>query len=158
MKKRPYIIAFFVFLIDFLSKQLVTNLMKLNQDISIIPNFFSLNYVQNTGAAWSILKDQRILLLIITVIVLFLISKHLHKENLSKPEEIAFGIILGGILGNLFDRLFYQYVIDFLSFNFFGYQYPIFNLADTFIVCGVIFLIIITIRKESHGKNRSSSI
>ena len=158
MKKRPYIIAFFVFLIDFLSKQLVTNLMKLNQDISIIPNFFSLNYVQNTGAAWSILKDQRILLLIITVIVLFLISKHLHKENLSKPEEIAFGIILGGILGNLFDRLFYQYVIDFLSFNFFGYQYPIFNLADTFIVCGVIFLIIITIRKESHGKNRSSGI
>ena len=153
MKKRPYITLIIFFFLDFISKQIIINTMKVNDCLDVIPNFFSINYVQNTGAAWSILKDQRILILIITVIVLFIINKYLNKENLTKGEEISFGIIMGGIIGNLFDRVVYHYVIDFLSFNFFGYHYPIFNLADTFIVCGIIALIIISYRKEHYGKN-----
>ena len=61
-------------------------------------------------------------------------------------------MIVGGIVGNFFDRLVYGYVIDFLDFNLFGYNYPIFNLADSFIVIGIIILIISNIKKEKIWK------
>ena len=123
--------------------------------LQVINNFFYLTYVKNDGAAWSILKDQRILLLIITVIVLYLINKYMNKETLNKKEEFIYGMIIGGILGNLFDRAVYREVIDFLDFKLFGYNYPVFNLADTFIVIGIILLIIISFQKEHYGKNNS---
>ena len=72
-----------------------------------------------------------------------------HKGcNFAKLDAIMYGLILGGIIGNFIDRLFLGYVIDFLDFNIFGYDYPIFNLADTFIVVGVILLLIGTWRKK----------
>ncbi len=155
MKKRPYTIAFIFFLIDLISKQIIMHVMNLNESIKVIPHFFSLTYVRNNGAAWSILKDERILLMIVTVIVLFLINKYMNREELSKIEELTYGIIIGGIVGNLFDRITYGSVIDFLDFNIFGYNYPVFNLADTFIVVGIMLLIIVSIRKEHYGKNSS---
>ena len=155
MKKKPYIIAFFICLIDFCSKKIIINLMNVNASIKVIDNFFYLTYVKNNGAAWGILENKRILLLIITVIVLFLINKTINKEKLSKLENIAFGMIIGGIMGNLIDRIFLSYVIDFLDFKIFGYDFPVFNLADTFIVIGVILIIIMTIRKDDYGKGKS---
>ncbi len=152
MKKKPYIIAFFFFIIDFISKQIVIHFLSLNESILVIKNFFYLTYTRNNGAAWSILKDQRLLLLIVTVIVLFLINKYMNKEELSKTENFIYGMIIGGIIGNLFDRIVYASVIDFLDFKIFGYNYPIFNLADTFIVIGIILLIIVSIRKEHYEK------
>ena len=92
------------------------------------------------------------MLLILSVIVLFIINKYINKEKLNKSENIIYGMIIGGILGNLFDRLIYGYVIDFIDFKIFGYDYPVFNLADTFIVVGIILLIIISIRKENICK------
>lgn len=127
----------------------------MNESIKIIDNFFYLTYTRNNGAAWSILKDHRILLLIITVIVLFLIVKYMNKEKIDDREEIAYGIIIGGIIGNLFDRIVYSEVIDFLDFKIFGYNYPIFNFADCFIVIGIIILIIINFRKEHNERNIS---
>ncbi len=155
MKKRPYIIAFLFFIIDLISKLLISNLLELGKSIKIINNFFYITHVRNFGAAWSILEDQRILLLIISVIVLFLINKFMNKEELSKLENISYGMIIGGIIGNLFDRIIYSYVIDFIDFRIFGYNYPVFNLADTFIVIGIIIMAIITIRKEYHERNIS---
>ncbi len=155
MKKRPYIIAFLFFIIDLISKLLISNLLELGKSIKIINNFFYITHVRNFGAAWSILEDQRILLLIISVIVLFLINKFMNKEELSKLENISYGMIIGGIIGNLFDRIIYSYVIDFIDFRIFGYNYPVFNLADTFIVIGIIIMVIITIRKEYHERNNS---
>lgn len=153
MKKKPYIIALFFFLIDLISKLIISNKLSLGQSKQIIHNFFYITYAKNKGAAWSILEDQRILLLIVTVISLFLINKYMNKENLSKIEEYIYGLIIGGIIGNLFDRIFNGGVIDFFDFKIFGYDYPIFNLADTFIVIGIILLIITNMRKEYHGKN-----
>ena len=155
MRKKPYIIAFIFFIIDLISKQVITNIFKLGESIPVIKNFFYLTYVQNKGAAWSILEDHRILLLIIPVIALFLINKHMNKEELSKGEFISFGMIIGGIVGNLFDRLIFGYVIDFLDFKIFGYDYPVFNLADTFIVVGIIILMIISIRKDYYERSKS---
>lgn len=152
MKKKPYLIALFFFIIDLISKQVIIHTISLNTSIQVINNFFYLTYVKNSGAAWSILKDERILLLIISVIVLFLINKYMNKEKLSKLEELSYGLIIGGIFGNLFDRVIYGFVIDFLDFKIFGYNYPIFNLADTFIVIGVILMLIISFRKDRLWK------
>ena len=155
MKKKPYIIAFFFFIIDFISKQIVINTMVEGHSIKIIDNFFYLTYVRNTGAAWSILRDQRILLLIATVIGLYLINQIMNKETLSNLENIIYGMLIGGIIGNLFDRIYTSAVIDFLDFKIFCYDFPVFNLADTFIVIGFIIIIIFYIRKEHYGKNSS---
>lgn len=155
MNKKPYIIAFFFFIIDLISKQVAQSTLKLHESIEVIKNFFYLTLTKNSGAAWSILKDKKILLLIITMIVLYLIYRHLNKEKINHLESLIYGIIIGGIIGNLFDRIVYGSVIDFLDFKIFGYNYPIFNLADTFIVVGIILLIIISIRKEHYEKNNS---
>ena len=151
MKKKPYIIAFFFFLIDLCSKQIIIHVMTLSESIKVINNFFYITYVHNKGAAWSILEDQRILLLIISVIVLFLINKFMNKEELTKLENISYGMIIGGILGNLFDRIFFGYVIDFIDFKIFGYNYPVFNLADSFIVIGIILMFIISFKKNKKA-------
>ena len=150
--KKPYIIAFLFFIIDFISNQIIMNTIKLDESITVIKNFFYLTYTKNTGAAWSILKDERIPLLILTVIVLFFINKYINKEKLSKKENIIYGIIIGGIIGNFFDRLVYGSVIDFLDFYIFGYNYPIFNFADCFIVIGMILLIIMEFRKDKNER------
>ena len=155
MKKRPYIIAFIFFIIDLISKLVITNVLELGKSIKVINNFFYITYVNNYGAAWSILEDQRILLLIISVVVLFLINKFMNKEELNKLECFSYGMIIGGIIGNLLDRVIYGYVIDFIDFKIFGYNYPVFNLADTFIVIGIILMIIISVRKEYHERNNS---
>ena len=155
MKKKPYIIAFFFFLVDLVSKGIIIKYLEEGKSIKIINNFFYLTFTKNTGAAWSILENQRILLLIITVVVLFLINRFMNKESLSSLENLSFGMIIGGIVGNLFDRVFYKHVIDFLDFKIFGYNYPVFNFADTFIVIGIILMIIISIRKECYEKSSS---
>ena len=153
MKKRPYIIAFFFFLIDLFSKQIITKCFELGKSIKVIDNFFYITLAYNKGAAWNILEDKKILLLIISVFALFLINQAMNKEEINKIESLSYGMIIGGILGNLFDRIFYGHVIDYLDFKLFGYDYPIFNLADTFIVIGIIIMIIIWFRKERNGKN-----
>ena len=152
MKYKPYLIAFFFFLIDFLSKQVVIHTLKLEKSIKVIDNFFYLTYTQNKGAAFSILKDERILLLILTVLIIFIIHKYIDKERLNKLEIFFLGMIIGGIIGNFFDRLVYGYVIDFLDFYLFGYNYPVFNLADSFIVIGIILMLVISFRKEHVWK------
>ena len=155
MNKKPYIIVFIFFIIDLISKQVITRLVNLGQSINVVDNFFYITYVRNKGAAWSILEDHRILLLIITVIALYLINKFMNKEKIDNKESFAYGMIIGGIIGNLFDRIIYHEVIDFIDFKIFGYDYPIFNLADTFIVVGIIILAIISIRKELHERSKS---
>ena len=155
MKKEPYIIAFLFFSIDLLSKQLIMHLMNLGDSIKLINNFFYITYTKNNGAAWSILENKRILLLIITVFALFLINKYMNKDKLSKIENFTYGMIIGGIVGNLFDRVVFGSVIDFLDFRIFGYHYPIFNLADSFIVIGIILLMIISLKGEYHERSKS---
>ena len=148
MNKKPYIIAFIFFIIDLISKQLIIKFMELGDSVKIISNFFYITYVRNKGAAWSILEDKRILLLIITVIALYFINKYINKEKLTNTDSLAYGLIIGGIIGNLFDRVFYTEVIDFIDFRIFGYNYPVFNFADMFIVIGAILLVISSWRKK----------
>lgn len=143
------IIAVLLTIIDQISKLFITRLMNVKHSIKIIDNFFYLTYTHNQGAAFSILTGQRIFLIIITILIIILLLSYL-KKNFPKDKltKFSFALILGGSLGNLIDRIVRGSVIDFLDFKIFSYNFPIFNLADTFITIGVILLIIITFRKE----------
>ena len=145
-KKVIFRIAVWIFLLDQIIKVFIQRNMHLNDQITIIPNFFSLYYVKNTGAAFSILEDNTIILIIISVIFICILNHFIKQEKeLTKISIISFGMILGGIYGNLIDRIIYHAVIDFLSFQFFSYSFPIFNVADIAITVGVGLLIINTL-------------
>lgn len=137
------IVAIFL-IIDQLIKVIIKRTMSLYQEITIIPKFFSLIYVKNTGAAFSILSNATFLLIILSVIFILLLDKYIKKEEskFTKLSIVSLGMILGGIFGNLMDRLLYRSVIDYLSFTFFGYQFAIFNLADIGITVGALLLLI----------------
>lgn len=149
-------ISILLILIDQISKVIIVKLIDINSGIELIKNFFYLTYTHNTGAAFSILTGKRIFLILIAVVILIIIFNYLRKNKIeSKIEKIAFALIIGGSIGNLLDRIVRGYVIDFLDFKIFGYDFPIFNLADTFIVIGVFLLLIITLtRKEVKHDNR----
>lgn len=142
-QKRIGFVTIVVVLIDQIIKILINKFIDLNSTIIVIKNFLSITYVRNIGAAWSILSGSRFLLIGIALIVLFCIYFFVLKEGkLKKIEIIYYGMLTGGIIGNLIDRVIYGYVIDYLDFKIFGYNYPIFNLADSFIVVSVILMII----------------
>ena len=147
MKKKIYWLALLFFLMDLVSKQIIVHLINLHESIKVIPNFFYLTYVQNEGAAFSIFQNQQILILLVTVIALFFINKYLNNENINRIEAFSYSMITGGILGNLFDRVVFGYVIDFFDFHFGNYHYPVFNVADTLIVVGVIILAIYSFKE-----------
>lgn len=140
-KMKIYWLILLFFAIDLISKQVIVRVINLSESIKIIPKFFYLTYVRNSGAAFSIFQNQQVLILLVTVLALFFINNYLKKEDINKFELFCYTMITGGILGNLFDRLCFGYVIDFFDFRFWGYNYPIFNMADVFIVVGVILLI-----------------
>lgn len=158
MKKRIYVISLCLFLFDQLTKLLAINFLKFSTSKTIIPGFFELTYAENTGGAFSVLEGNVLLLSIIGIIMLIIGIKQIEKTSFkNKLEEISAILLLGGLFGNLIDRIFRGAVIDFLDFNIFGYDYPIFNMADIFLVIGVILLIYNEVRNEIH-ENRKRRI
>ncbi len=153
MKNKVYTVTLIGIIIDQVSKMLIKSNMELFSKIVIIPKFFSLYYVKNKGAAFSIFGNMPCLLTIMCFVVFLLLIYYIEKEekNLDLISSISFGMILSGIIGNLIDRILYGSVVDFLSFKIFSYNFPIFNMADTFIVCGVILYIINVIICEKGG-------
>ena len=151
-KKLIYTISSIVLLLDQLIKVLVVNNMDLHQEIKIIKNFFSIYYVKNTGAAFSILGNQTLLLIVVSCLCLILIKEYIKKEkNITTLSMISLGLIVGGTLGNLFDRIIYHAVVDYLAFDIFKYSFPVFNLADIGITVGTTLLIIAYIIENRTG-------
>lgn len=150
------IISIILLCIDQISKLLVVNLLTKTNSITIIKNFFYLTYINNDGAAFSILVGKRIFLILIAVLVIVMLIRYIKKNNIqNKLELVSLALIIGGSLGNLMDRVVRGYVIDFLDFKLFNYNFPIFNLADTFIVIGVFLLLLKEIRKENNLDSRN---
>lgn len=109
----------------------------------IIPGFFSIVYAVNHGAAWGMLEGQGWLFLIIAAAALGGLFFYRRALELARtPYSIAFGLIVGGILGNAIDRVAHGYVIDFLDVDLQFYRWPTFNLADSGIVVGTVWLIL----------------
>ena len=152
MKKIIYLIAGIGIIVDQITKFLASIYL---DNIDIIPGFFSLTYVENKGAAWGILNNSTIVLIGISVIVLLLISKYISSTiEFTKLSVVSYGLLIGGIFGNLIDRIFRGFVIDFLNFNILGYNFPVFNIADTMIVIGVILMFIEVIGDTYGNKSR----
>jgi len=151
-----YIIALIIIGVDQFTKWLVVKNMDLYEQIIIIENFFSLTSHRNSGAAWGILQGQMVFFYIVTVIVIIGViyfMQTLGKEN--KLFALALSLILGGAIGNFIDRLLHQEVVDFFDFVIFGYDFPIFNIADSSLVVGVGIVILATILDEKNKKGQA---
>ena len=140
--------------IDLLLKYLVSTYLT---TVNIIDNFFSLTYVLNDGAAFSLFASRTYLLILIALICLFFIIYELKNNLDDRVLSIGYSLVLAGLLGNFLDRLIDGYIIDYLSFKILGYNYPIFNFADILIVVGIIVVIIKEILKERGKKNEVRS-
>lgn len=154
MKKKSLIIAIIVFLFDILIKYIVDKSFSLEDIYSIIPNLFYITKVYNNGAAWSVLNNHTYLLISVGIISLIFLILYQRKFKITKLNMIAFGLVYGGLLGNLYDRLVYGYVIDYLKFYIFSYEYPVFNLADIAIVTGFILVIWAIYKGEDKYGNK----
>lgn len=157
MKSRENIfkITAIILMLDQFIKILVNRYMDLGSQIKIIPNFFSLFYLKNTGAAFSILEDNTVILVIISVIIIVILDRYIKTEkNFTRLSEISLGLIMGGIFGNLIDRIIHHGVIDYLSFKIFSYSFPVFNLADMAITIGVGLLLISMISDKKNERNK----
>lgn len=151
-------ISVIIFVLDQITKYAIVDSMSLYESNQILP-FFNLTYVHNYGAAFSILHDQdgwqRYFLSAVAIIVSAVILwwlKSASKQQILLP--VAFSFILGGAIGNVFDRLAHGYVIDFLDFYYHTYHWPAFNVADSAIFIGAFLLIIdIFKNKEEHDSN-----
>ena len=154
-KEDIYKITIIVLLLDQFIKYMINKFMEINTSINVIPNFFSIFYVRNKGAAFSILEDSTILIIIISVIFIVILDRYIKKEKeFTKLSIISLGMIMGGIFGNLMDRIIHHSVIDYLSFG----KFPIFNLADIGITVGVTLLIINEVLKIRKDKKDDRSI
>ena len=155
MNKKTYIIAVLILIIDQVSKSLIEIFFKLNESVMVIKDFFYITVVHNTGGAWSIFSNHSYLFIIASIVAIVLLIKFMFGFKNNLRNSIAFASLFGGIFSNLADRLFLGYVRDFLDFKIFGYDYPIFNIADIAIVVGVILLIIAVIKGEDkYDKSR----
>lgn len=142
--------------LDQLSKLAVLRHLAGGGEVEIIPGFFRLLYVENRGAAFGILQEGRPLFIVITVAVIgvLLYAIYRKREEVKGPLRVALVLILAGAVGNFIDRLRLHFVVDFLSFRFFGRDFAVFNLADSFIVVGTILLMIHVLfgdEKNSHA-------
>jgi signal peptidase II len=157
------LIAVVVVVLDRWTKHIVAQRILLYRHIQIIPGFFSLTHTENTGAAFSLFADstgpwKTALLIGFSVAALVVVSILLWKNN---PAHVATGIglslIMGGALGNLWDRVFRGRVVDFLLFYVKRHQWPVFNLADSAIVVGAGLLVLeILFHKSTSHESRSN--
>lgn len=144
-----------LFIIDQIIKLIVKVNIDLNSSILVLNDFFYLSHVHNYGAAFSILYGNRFFLILFSIFSLILIYMFFIKNNkLNKLDYIIYSLLYGGIVGNLFDRIVYGYVIDYLDFYIFNYNFPVFNFADVCIVISVILIIFDSIRGVLY-ENRS---
>ena len=160
MRRYHFLIAFFVVVLDRLSKLAIERNLSLHDSVSLIPGFFRLTHVENRGAAFGLFADSpsewKIAgLVLFSLIALVIVATLLWKNSHSMTTTgVGLSLILGGAIGNLWDRLVSGHVVDFLLFYIGQYQWPAFNVADSAIVVGaglLVFEILFT-KAPAHEK------
>ena len=137
----PGAIVFLIVALDQITKQLIARTMELGEEIVVIPNFITITYHRNTGAAWGILDGNMTFFYAITIVAGILFYYLLKDDDMKHKTFYQTGIILmiAGGIGNFIDRILYQEVIDFLDVDLGSYTtFPIFNVADIALVVGMI--------------------
>ena len=149
------IIALLV-LADQLVKEAVVANIDLYEKIPVIKGFFNLTYVKNYGAGFSIMQNERFFLIVISAAAVIALAVMIYRTK--KNDFVAlfsYILIISGAIGNLIDRVVNGYVVDFLDFIIFGYDYPVFNIADSFITIGCFILIIQVFTESRRAKNKT---
>jgi signal peptidase II len=145
-------------ILDRWTKAQIQSKFDLHESASVIDGFFNITYVQNTGVAFGILSSitspvKSILLSVFTAFAaIVVVAYSLRSPAENRLLQLALALILGGALGNLYDRLAYGYVVDFLEFYVGIYHWPAFNVADSTITIGVLLLALEIIRNETPGR------
>ena len=156
MNKKIVFIAVIALAIDQITKIIASTFLKLNMSVQVINKFFYLTLCQNEGAAWGLFKNNKIVIILGTIVAIVLIYHFIYVFKENKRNDFAFGLLIGGLLGNLVDRIIFGYVRDFLDFYIFKYDYPIFNVADICIVIGVLFLMLAVLKGEDSNESSSN--
>lgn len=149
MYKKLTIFSILFIVIDQVIKFFVSNFIEYQSNINLIPNFFYITNVHNDGAAWSILSGNVLFLALLGIVALVIIYYlFLKGKTLSKLETFLYSILIGGIVGNLIDRIFLGYVVDYIGVVIINYYFPIFNFADIGIVVAIAIMIVLSIKEE----------
>ncbi len=162
--RRIGLLALLVVGVDQLTKVLVLHLLGYAQEKVVVEGFFKFVHWVNTGAAWSLFRGNNHLLAIVALVALVVLffSRH-HFDSRTLMGQCAFGLIFGGIIGNLLDRLFRRHVIDFLYFYLQQrgggeIGFPAFNVADSAICTGVALVFLVTWRNEYAVKPAATEV
>ena len=136
-----------IVLSDQISKFFILKYIPFGFSKAIVDNIVYITHVRNTGGAFSIFQGFKMIFLLIPIVVIVLLVWAIFFSKISKYDKIAFSLILGGALGNLIDRAFRGYVIDFIDLKF----WPVFNIADIFISTGIVLYAVIIIVERRDG-------
>ncbi|MBS3096789.1 signal peptidase II [Candidatus Woesearchaeota archaeon] len=138
-------IGLLIVILDQLTKYIIKHNFRLNESIPIIKNILHLTYITNTGSAFGLFKGLNWFFILFSIIVVIAIFYYLKKavKNNEKLTQFAVGLLLGGTIGNLIDRIAYGYVIDFIDFRI----WPVFNVADSAVTISVVLLITLLWKK-----------
>lgn len=147
-----FLISSLVVIVDQLLKFIVTKVLVYSESVPIIDGFFSLTLVYNTGAAFGILRGRRGLFLILPILTIVLVLGLYVKTKERQMLWIPLGLLLGGTIGNLIDRLRCGFVIDFFDIYLGSWHWPAFNIADSCICLGVL-LLFLQMLKRPHASN-----
>lgn len=147
-----------VLVLDQVTKTWIQNDTALHGHIEIIPDFFYLTYVLNTGAAWSMLAGHQVFLELLAAVVIGVLLYVLgSRKDLSALTRTGIALMIAGAAGNLLDRLLLGAVRDFLDFYIFGYDFPVFNVADMSLCIGVFLLILDSLIAEKREKKQNGT-
>ncbi len=155
MKRKILLGSIICLFLDILSKYLIDRFFVVMESKTIINKFLFITKIYNDGASWNILSGNTIILIIITIIFLLFLLIYQKRFKINKRNIISFSMIYGGIIGNLLNRIIYGYVIDFIDIKLGHYNFPVFNLADIFIVLGVLLLLYSIYKKDDENEFNS---
>ena len=154
MKKKILIFSIVFLAVDQMSKIVLDKVLILGKSISIFEKFLYITKAYNDGISFSMLTGHRWLIIAISIFVMLFLYIYLRHFKNNKRNIIAFSLTFGGLLGNLIDRLIHGYVIDFIDFYVLNYNYPIFNLADSFICIGILMILYAIFLGEDNESSR----
>lgn len=130
--------------------------MELGESTVVISNFFSFTLVKNTGVAFSLLENAQILIIVMAVAIMIGMYLLLIRNHKIYPwQTISYGLLYGGIIGNLLDRFFQKGVVDYLDFTILSYDFPVFNFADICVVCGALLMLAMMWKEDEVCKHIS---
>ncbi|MFS6938211.1 lipoprotein signal peptidase [Neisseria animaloris] len=155
-KTKYWLLAIIAIILDQVSKTAILNRFEYTERLNIIPNFFDLTLVYNTGAAFSFLADaggwQKYFFLGLAAVISFYLARAIVKDDFGTWGKLGAAMVIGGAFGNVIDRLIHGHVVDFLLFYWKNWYYPAFNVADSFICVGAVMLVIDGFKHKKDDK------